>query len=72
MKELTLVEFENEIARGCDDYKKEGHVHGGLRGPCGTGYCKACENHECKSIPTVRKWMTYFSSRKLPGFNPSR
>lgn len=56
MKELTLVEFEDEVARGCDDHKKEGHVQA-LRGPCGTGYCKAWEGHECRSIPMVRKWL---------------
>ena len=56
---MTLVEFENEMARGCDDHKKQTYAFGdsGVRGPCGTGYCKAWENHECKSIPMVREWL---------------
>ena len=52
---MTLEEFENEMAGMCNDHEKASSVHS--KSKCGSGFCKAWQGHECKSIPKVREWV---------------
>jgi hypothetical protein len=48
MKELSLVEFEDEVARFCGSRDQNSRTF-----KCGSGYCK----QSCQSIPKVREWL---------------
>lgn len=56
---MDLAEFEDEVAKGCSDWRKHSDV--ATRFGCGSGFCGAWEGHECASVPKVREWV------KTPG-----
>ena len=55
MKEMGQEEFEDEIARMCDDHEKVSGPNSRLK--CGMGFCKARPGDECESVPRVREWL---------------
>ncbi len=65
MRELTAVEFEDEIARGCKDRLDElayaAHLDRGgdsvASGLCGNGFCHAGPDIACPPIARVREWL---------------